>query len=56
MINNAYFFRNGAALASASKRCIQRAFISFIPQRLARGLTTIIQAEAIKKGVKASLN
>jgi hypothetical protein len=31
-------------------------FILFIQQRLAKGLTTIIQAKAIKKGVKAPPN
>jgi hypothetical protein len=53
---NYSFFRNGAAPASASKRCIWPTFILFIPQRLARGLTSIIQAEGIQKGVKAPPN
>jgi hypothetical protein len=50
------FFFKWAAPASAWKRCIRSAFISFIQQRLARGLTMIIQAKAIKKGVKAPPN
>jgi hypothetical protein len=36
------FFSKWVAPASALKRCIRPAFISFIQQKLAKGLTTII--------------
>jgi hypothetical protein len=44
-----FFFQNGAAPASASKRCIMSSFISFIQQRPAKSLTIIIQTEAATK-------
>jgi hypothetical protein len=49
---NYSFFQN----ASLCIEEMHTAYFFFIPQRLARGLTAIIQAEAVQKGVKAPPN